>query len=270
MTEVEELIETEEHLQAEAGGEGVGGEPPSNDVAASAGDPFEDAARAHGWAPKSEWRGKPEDWRDPRDFINHGMKRSRESADELKQLRQSVGSIGKTAEALMRRQVEEARREAEMKFAGAVEAQDHEAARAASEELRRIEQSTAAPAVPQDAVSDFMSRNGAWFGSNRAATALARQMTAELAAQGVDPADQLRQAEEAVKAEFPQLFQQRQPAKPAPAVNAPATRAASPSQRAKGFNDLPKDAQKAGHDFVRRGMVKNLEDYARVYLEENA
>jgi len=264
--EVLQNADDQEHVTQD---QGEGGSAAAPADAAAPPDPFEDAARAHGWTPKEEWRGKPEDWRDPREFINYGMKRSRESADELKQLRQSVGTIGKTAEALMRRQVEEARREAEMKFAGAVEAQDHEAARAASEELRRLEQ-PAQPTVPQDAVSDFMSRNGAWFGSNRAATALARQMTAELAAQGVDPADQLRQAEEAVKAEFPQLFQQRQPGKPAPAVNAPATRAASPSQRAKGFNDLPKDAQKAGHDFVRRGMVKNLEDYARVYLEENA
>lgn len=265
--EVLQNAEDQEHIIQDQG-EGDPSTPPVAETAQA--DPFEGAAREHGWTPKEEWRGKPEDWRDPREFINYGMKRSRESADELKQLRQSVGTIGKTAEALMKRQVEEARREAEMNFAGAVERQDHEGARAASEELRRLDQSNAAPAVPQDAVNDFMTRNGSWFGPNRAATALARQMTAELAAQGVDPADQLRQAEDAVKAEFPQLFQQRQAAKPAPAVNAPATRAASPSQRPKGFNDLPKDAQKAGHDFVRRGMVKNLEDYARVYLEENA
>lgn len=246
------------------------GQSQQQDDAAPA-DPFEEEARAHGWTPKEEWRGKPDDWRDPREFIRYGMRRSRESADELKQLRSSVGTIGKTAEALMRRQVEEARREAEAKFAGAVEAKDHEGARAASEELRRIDSEVRQPSVPQDAVQDFMSRNGGWFNQNRGATALAKQVTAELAVQGVDPAEQLRQAEEAVKAEFPQLFQRQQaPAKQPASVNAPETRAAAPRQRARGFNDLPKDAQAAGHDFVKRGMVKNLEDYAKVYLEENA
>lgn len=229
-------------------------------------DPYEDLARGSGWSPKEEWRGKPEDWREPRDFIEYGMRRSRESAEELRGLRQSVGSIAKTAEALQRRAVEDTRRELEERFAGAVENKDHEGARAVRDEIARLEQPQTG-AAPE--VGDFMSRNGAWFGSNRAATALAQSITADLAAKGVSPAEQLRAAEEAVKSDFPQLFgTQQTPAKPSPSVSAPTTRTAAPS-KPNGFASLPAEAQKAGHDFVKRGMVKTLEDYARVYREEN-
>jgi len=230
-------------------------------------DPYEDLARGSGWSPKEEWRGKPEDWREPRDFIEYGMRRSRESAEELRGLRQSVVSIAKTAEALQRRAVEDTRRELEERFAGAVENKDHEGARAVRDEIARLEQPQAAAGVPE--VGDFMTRNASWFGANRAATALAQSITAELAAKGVTPAEQLRAAEEAVKADFPQLFGTQQvPAKPSPSVSAPTTRTAAPS-KPNGFTSLPAEAQKAGHDFVKRGMVKTLEDYARVYREEN-
>jgi hypothetical protein len=230
-------------------------------------DPYEELARGSGWSPKEEWRGKPEDWREPRDFIEYGMRRSRESAEELRGLRQSVGSIAKTAEALQRRAVEETRRELEERFAGAVENKDHDAARAVRDEITRLDQPQQTGPVPE--VNDFVSRNAAWFNVNRAATALAQSITADLAAKGVTPAEQLRAAEEAVKADFPQLFgTQQTTAKPSPSVSAPTTRTAAPS-KPNGFASLPAEAQKAGHDFVKRGMVKTLEDYARVYREEN-
>lgn len=232
-------------------------------------DPYEELARDAGWSPKEEWKGDPDKWRDPREFIKYGMKRSRESADELRGLKQQVGQIGKTAEVLQRRAVEDARREAEARFATAVENKDHEGARAAREELGRIEAPQPAGPVPE--VGDFMTRHAAWFGSNRAATALAQSITAQLAAQNVSPAEQLRAAEDAVKADFPHLFGgARQQAKAPASVSAPASRTAQTTSRPKGFNDLPAEAQKAGQDFLKRGMVKTLDDYAKVYLEENA
>jgi hypothetical protein len=229
-------------------------------------DPYEELARGSGWSPKEEWRGNPDDWRAPRDFIEYGMRRSRESAEELRDLRKSVGTIAKTAEGLQRRAIEETRRELEERFAGAIENKDHEGARAVRDEIAKLER-PAPDAVPE--VGDFMTRNASWFGANRAATALAQSITADLAAKGVSPAEQLRAAEEAVKADFPQLFgQSREPAKPSPSVSAPTTRTAAPS-KPNGFASLPAEAQKAGHDFMKRGMVKTLEDYARVYREEN-
>lgn len=235
-------------------------------------DPIETFAREQGWAPKEEWRGNPDDWRDPTEFLKYGMQRGKDAGREMRELRSTVDRIGKTSQALLQRRIEEERREAEARFAGAVESQDHEGARAAREELARIEQQSREPVDDVQApVQDFMTRNAAWYGQNRAATALARMVTAEAAAKNIPPAEQLRLAEEAVKSDFPQLFgqTQRTPAK-APSVNAPTTRAAVTTQRAKGFNDLPAEAQRAGQDFLKRGMVKTLDDYAKAFYEENA
>lgn len=266
MADVEQQIEDQEpNVAAEVGADDA---PPA--AVDAAGDPIETFAREQGWAPKEEWRGNPDDWRDPKDFLKYGMQRGKDAGREMRELRSTVDKIAKTSQTLVERHREEARREAEAAFAGAVENKDHEGARAAREQLARIEQQGHDP-VPGAPVQDFMTRNSSWFGQNRAATMVARQVTAEQAAMGVSPAEQLRIAEETVKAEFPQLFgQSPRAAAKAPAVNAPTTRAAAATQRAKGFNELPAEAQRAGHDFVKRGMVKTLDDYAKTYYEENA
>lgn len=262
----EEVNQQEVTEQTEQGAEG--------DVVAAAtevqSDPFEEIARSHGWAPKEEWRGKPEDWVAPRDFIDTGLKRRREGAEELRSLRGEVKQIGRTAQILQQRAVEEARREAETRFADAVEKQDHQGARAAREEISRLD--APQPGSQVAGLNDFMARNGAWFGNNRAATALAQSITAEAAARGVSPDEQLRLAEDAVRQDFPQLF--GQPVRPAPkppaSVTAPETRTASPRAPQKTFATLPAEAQRAGQDFLKRGMVKTLEDYAKAYYAEEA
>jgi hypothetical protein len=260
MTEKTESAEVEQPQDAATAQDGGEQQRPA--------DPLEEIARESGWVPREEWRGKAEDWREPREFVAHGMKRSREGADELRQMRQSITGIARAAEGLQRRAVEEARREAEARLAGAVENKDHEGVRAAAAELAQIEH---APQTDfRSVVSDFQTRNS-WYGQDDAATALAQATTARLAAQGVAPDEQLRQAEEAVRRRFPEHFgQQRQASKLPASVNAPDTRAADTRSRAKTFATLPADAQRAGHDFVKRGMVKTLDDYAKVYYEENA
>lgn len=265
----EEITELQEAQTAPIEGDAGASNEAVTEQSNAAPDPYEDLARGNGWSPKEEWRGKPEDWREPRDFIEYGMRRSRESAEELRGLRQSVGSIAKTAEALQRRAVEETRRELEERFAGAVENKDHEGARQVREEISRLDQPQSTGGPPPEA-TDFVTRNAAWFNVNRGATLLAQSVTADLAAKGVSPADQLKAAEEAVKADFPHLFgSPASAAKPSPSVSAPTSRTAAPT-KPNGFASLPAEAQKAGHDFVKRGMVKTLEDYARVYREENA
>jgi hypothetical protein len=267
MTEATTEMQDAQTAPIEGGDSQVTTEP--TEATQAAADPYEELARDAGWSPKEEWKGDPEKWRDPREFIKYGMKRSRESADELRGLKQQVGQIGKAAEVLQRRAVEDARREAEARFASAVENKDHEAARAAREELGRIDTPQQSGPIPE--VGDFMTRNASWFGSNRAATALAQSITAQLAAQNVSPAEQLRAAEDAVKADFPHLFGgTRQQVKAPASVSAPGSRAAQTTSRPKAFSDLPAEAQKAGQDFLKRGMVKTLDDYAKVYLEENA
>ncbi len=243
--------------------------PVADATATTDADPFESFARERGWSPKEEWRGRPEDWREPKDFISFGMERGRDANREVRELKSTVDRIGRVSEQIMKRTIDEQRRELEERFAGAVEGKNHEEARAVREELSRLDQPQHDP-QPVQGVQDFMSRN-TWFGQNRAATLVAQGITAQLASQGVSPDEQLRQAEAAVRADFPHLFNAAPAAaKAAPAVSAPTTRTAVASTQAKSFATLPAAAQTAGKDFLKRGMVKNLEDYAKVYYEEQA
>ncbi len=261
--DIEGQVQEEQALDAPVIVDDAGAAPPADPAPA---DPFEDFARERGWSPKEEWRGKPEDWREPKDFIAFGMERGRAANQEVRELKSTVDRIGRVSEQIMKRTIEEQRRELEAQFAGAVENKDHEGARAVREELSRLDQQPA-DAGPPAGVQDFMSRN-TWFGQNRAATLVAQGITAQLASQGVSPDEQLRQAEAAVRADFPHLFGAAPAAKAAPSVSAPTTRAASPSAPKKSFATLPAEAQRAGQDFLKKGMVKTLDDYAKVYYEE--
>ena len=51
------------------------------------------------------------------------------------------------------------------------------------------------------------------------------------------------------------------------AVNSPGSRSASPSNRAKGFADLPPAAQKIAKDMVERKVIPNLDAYTKMYWQ---
>jgi hypothetical protein len=232
-------------------------------------DPVADLAREMGWAPRDEWRGDPDQWKDAKTFLKTTVDINRNLSKDVRELRQTQAQLARTAATITERAVAEERERLTAQFREAVEAGDAEAAWKAGQQLNRVEQPNADPA---DEVADFKARN-IWFGKDDEATAYAVAHCQVLANKGVSRAEQVRSAEEAVKKRFPELFQsdqpQRQQPKQQPAVNQPA-RASRPAPREKGVADLPPDARKAGEDFVRRGRIKSLADYAKVYFEENA
>jgi hypothetical protein len=83
--------------------------------------------------------------------------------------------------------------------------------------------------------------------------------------------NQIEEAQAAVRRRFPELFADTPPpAKTPPAVHGTTSRAAAPSNRAKGFGDLPSSARTAGEMMVRKGLVKDIATYAKFWHEENA
>jgi hypothetical protein len=79
-----------------------------------------------------------------------------------------------------------------------------------------------------------------------------------LAAQGYkDHGTQLRIAEQRMKQEMPQLFGEQKNGKPPAGVNQPGSRGAAPSNRQKGFADMPKEAQDIARDMVERKVIKS-------------
>jgi hypothetical protein len=67
---------------------------------------------------------------------------------------------------------------------------------------------------------------------------------------------------------MPQLFKDGMNGtrKDPPGVNAPGSRGAPPSNRQKGFADMPKEAQDIARDMVERKVIKSTDDYTRNYF----
>lgn len=225
-------------------------------------------ATAMGWVPREQFR-KGKGWVDAETFLAQQPAR-------LKSLTERISTIGETTDRILRdnsRQIE-ARIRAEM--AAAVEAGDTERAQDAAERLAEVRTPRQ---DPRDVQREFSSRNP-WFGTHRAATAVAREAAGELAAQGIsDPARQLKAAEDAVREEFPDLFDEAhedRPSRPSPSKAAPSTmggqRTASTAPREKGWADLPADVRNTMTDkrlaaFGYPPGEEGKKRYAKSYFE---
>lgn len=238
----------------------------AQDTATAAEPSVAELAAEMGWSPKEQWRGAPDKWKPAAEFLKTTVDINRTQSRELKAMKAQVDRIASTSAAIVEQQVAERVAAAEAKFTAAVEAGDPNAARAATREIDQLK--AAAPAADPEA--QFAAANP-WYGKDEDATALAIGVSNRLAAQGATVEAQLDAAAAAVAKTFPHLAGGAKPAaKAPPAVNAPTSRTAAPSNRAKGVSDLPPSARKAGEMFVAKGLVPSLDAYAKVWLSENA
>lgn len=240
-------------------------------VAAEAADPPEilDLAREMGWSEQDKWRGDPSKWKDARTFIRSTVDVNRSLSKDVRELKDQTSRIARTSAQIAEREIQRVRDEMEANFDAYVAAGDTQNARWARQELNRID-AQAQPSELAGPVQDFISRNGDWWNKNDEATAYVVSVAERVARRGGDAAEQAAEAERSVKARFPELFEPpatRQAAKAQPSVNSPGSRAA-PAPKAKTAANLPPDARKAGEDFVRRGRMGSLEEYAKLYYEE--
>lgn len=248
--------------------EQVTDEAPAAETPEAPVNPIEAIAAEKGWVPQDKWRGEGE-WRSAEDFVRHGLERAREGKDQIRELRKTVDRIARTSDAIEKRNIAEAVAQAEERMRQAVADNDPDAVLEASRALHRAEaQATQPPA----AIDDFKSRNP-WFGTNTEATVYAQSIAGIHAERGADAATQIAEAEKAVLKRFPELSGApvaREPVKQPASVSPPTARTAPSVGRAKGFGDLPREAQQVGRDFLAKGRIKTLDDYAKAYYEENA
>jgi hypothetical protein len=246
----------------EQGGEGEeGGEPPAVETA-------EDVARKIGWVPKDEFKGNPDDWKPATDFIISGRDIQRGYATELKGLRSQIDVMARTTADIVKDRLEAQRSELTSRYNELVEEGNAAEAFKVSQRLVDIDRrvATPAPSAPPPEVADFVERNRTWYDVDPAATLRAREVSDKLAARGASVADQLQAAERIVRTEFPDLFQgQRNGQRAAPAVHRPGSRSAAPSNKPKGFSDMPLEAQKVAKDMTERGVITNTDAYVKNY-----
>lgn len=233
-------------------------------------DPLAPVAQKLGWVPKDQFTGNPDEWKPAEQFIIDGRDIQRETSRELKNVRQQLDTIAKTSASIVQQQVEERVNELAQRHQRAVDDGDPKAAFAIAREITALTSDQApGPKAPSPEAQDFAERNKSWFNQpgNEYATARAVEICNTLQSQGyTDHGTQLRIAEQRLRQEMPQLFGGQKNGKAAPGVNAPGSRTSGASNRAKGFSDMPLEAQKIARDMADRQVIKSVDDYAKNYF----
>lgn len=236
----------------------------SETTEAPAPNPVEALAQELGWTPKEQFRGDPEAWKPADEFIRAGRDIQRNLSRDVKELKQNVGRIVQASTATLEQQLAETRQKLESQHNEAVELGDAPKAREIAVQIDRLESTARQTAIPSEA-ADFAERNNSWFQKDPLATNLAITIADREARAGRSAAEQVAAAEREVKKRFPELFPA--PAKPAPSVAAPPTRAAAASSRAKTFHDLPAEAQAIARDMQDRLGIPTT-TYVKNYFEQ--
>lgn len=211
-----------------------------------------------GWAPKDQWRGNPDEWKDAKSFLKTTADINRTLSKDVRELKKTTERMAKASATIMERALAEQREDLEHRFAAAVAANDPAAARKAQQALNQLD----APGEAADNVAGFAERNP-WFNTDPEAAAYAFAICEQNKTKPAE--EQLRLAEIAVKKRFPEHFPDGK--KPQPAVSDPASRM-SDRPKGKTFADLPRDAQAACVQFEKKGVKRA--DYVKSYFEENA
>ncbi len=219
-------------------------------------DPIATLAAEMGWAPKDQFKGDPEKWRDPADFIRAGRDIQRDTASQLKSMRSTIDTIAKTSATLFEQRLAEEKAKLQDQHTAAVEDGDSATAFKLAQKIDRLDGQPQRQAPPAEAEA-FVAKNEAWFNKDPLATKRAAEVCEAYAGTGASVAEQLAAADRVIRKEFPEHFPQT---KQAPSVNAP-TRNGTGATGKKGFAQLPAEAQKVARRFLEESGIP-LETYA--------
>jgi len=223
---------------------------------------LEDVASELGWVPKEKFKGKEEDWKPAVDFIREGKNIQKGLAKDVKRLSSQMETMSRTSAAILQERIDAEKARLEAAHRKAVEDDDPDAALQIGKRIDQLDrQKQTVNGGPSPDVQEWVERNP-WFTTNPLANAIAVQTAEAYARQGKGVAEQLQAAEDEVKRAYPHLFSTT---KPPAGVATPGSRSASQSTRAKGFADMPREAQDIAKDMVDRGVIKTVDDYSRNY-----
>lgn len=282
--------------------------PESDQPAQSAGDDIESKARSQGWVPREEFRGDPEKWRPADEFVKRGeellpvaLERSRAAerkAQDLearlaareREFEDKIGRLERMSTAAVQRERE--RLEAMYRNAQRNAVETGDTARfdqldrdrqAAIENYDKYIQEQVQPrrdpsqphSLPPDrqAVVDGWVQKNEWFNRDPELNAVAQAFHVRLGNEkpGLSLAENLAETERYVRQRYADKFggtQSRQIS--APMVESGGGRMPSTAgPRAKGASDLPSDVRRVGESFVKQGLFKDLNEYARDYFAQD-
>lgn len=226
---------------------------PENDVP----EPIVNLASELGWVPKDQFRGDPEKWRPADEFIRAGRDIQQSATRELRSLREQMDRVGGVTTQLLQDKVAERDAYWQSQLDQAVEEGD-------TARVNQLVKARPAPvtdnAAPPAETQAWIAKNE-WFNKDPLAQARAIEVTNQL--KHLPIPEQLAQAERAIRREFPEHF--GAPAKQPPGVQTGQSRTAAPSNRVKGFADMPAESQAIAKDMMRRNPALTLEAFAKSY-----
>ncbi len=216
-------------------------------------EPIINLASEMGWVPKDQYRGDPERWKPADQFIKAGRDIQQSTARELRSMREQMERLGGVTTQIVQDKVAERDAYWRSQFNQAVEEGDTDRAN------KLIDQRPSAPVVqdgPPPETREWIAKHE-WFTKDPLAQARAVEICERL--KHLPVAEQLAQAERGIRKEFPEHFASQ--AKPAPGVQTGMSRKAAPSNRVKGFLDMPPESQRVAIEFERTNGLKR-EDFA--------
>lgn len=265
-----------------------------------AGDDVESKARSQGWVPREEFRGDPEKWRPADEFVRRGeellpvaLERSRAAERKAQELEQQLRARDEqftrlervTAVALQRQREDlEARYQAAQRAAvevGDVQRYDQldrdrrQAVQQYDEQIQEQAQPQRQPNQPQplppqvEAVVESWKSANEWFNRDPLLNHYATAFHGDLlrSKPGLSLADNLAETAREVRRRFPEKFgspsQQFAPMVEGGGGRMPASRSAG-----KGVSHLSSEERRAGEKFVKEGLFKSLDEYAKELFSE--
>jgi hypothetical protein len=220
---------------------------------------IEALAREMGWSPQDEYRGNPDQWIPPDEFVKRTAKINKAQRDKIDRMDETMRKMAETSERIMKDRLADQKRQLEQQFEAAVEVGDVRLAKHTQAQIAGLEKQ--ADTGPSHA--DRFKAENPWFQSNKEATAYAIAVAGLEAENGANPDAQLKAAAEAVKKRFPELFPSDGPQRTPPALQG------GSRQAPRAAKQYPPEVKRAAADFVRRGMAKNEAEYFAAYDKEN-
>lgn len=250
---------------------------------------YEAEAREMGWVPEEEFNGPKGKWKDAKQFVEDGerilpivrsqLKRTQdELAKKDAEFAKRIERIERMSKVSMERQKAQHKTELDrIKKEMRKAAEEGDTARYDQLDVQREELAGQSFDEPQDdgksdydrAVQDFSSRNN-WYGTDDVMTAWAEGYSQKIARDNpnISIEDNLKRVEAAAKEKFPDKFGGKKPAANGhAAVDGGGSFPAAP-RRGKGAAQLPAEARAAGERFVKEGLFKNIEEYAKDYFND--
>jgi len=258
---------------------------------------IEREARRQGWRPAEEFRGSQDDWVDAQEYVRRGKEirahvkaENERLARELAAANSQISEMKGTIEEIRayhanmeERAIEAALKRMKQERRAAVAAGNNELAAEIDEDMQELkdaprlapkpvqkpeaQQGTPAqPATPPE-VNEWMTANKSWYNNdeeNEDLVAFANGVAGSVMNKNIPVADKLAEIDRRVRAQFPDRFGGGASRRSAPTAGT-GEGGGSTRRTNSSVGALPDDAKQAGARFVKQGLYKDMEEYAKEY-----